>query len=422
MPSGLSGWLAHIESTSPSPVMMGLDRVSAVWRRMGVSLEGRTVITVGGTNGKGSCAAMADSILGQAGYRTMLYSSPHLVAYNERVRIRGVAVADELLCDSFAAVEKARLACGAPVLTYFEFGTLAAAWCAAREDCEALVLEVGLGGRLDAVNVFDADVAVITMVAADHVDYLGSDREQIGWEKAHIMRADRPAVIGERSPPGSVRKYAREIGAAMHVVGKDFAARTGEGGTWSYSGMDTRYRTLPSPALRGRHQLGNAATALAALETQRKRLPLTVAHVRQGLLSVRLRGRTEVIAQDPCTVLDVAHNPSAAAELAGSLLDMGYFPRTVAIFGIMADKDVAGVVGALADHIDLWLTVPLDVRRGANPRTLAAMIREEGKEAIACDSVPAAKELAHDRCTKRDRILVFGSFLTVGHYLESAES
>ena len=422
MPSDLAGWLDHIGRNSSSPVMLGLERVREVWERMAISLEGRTVVTVGGTNGKGSCTAFLESILDAAGYRVMRYSSPHIRRYSERVRISGKEADDEMLCSAFSAVERARKASSAVPLTYFEFSTLAALWCAAESDCEALALEVGLGGRLDAVNAVDPDVAVITMVGIDHVDHLGDDRERIGWEKAHIMRPRKPAVIGEKRPPESVGQHARAIGAKMHVLGQDFGYRTAADGSWSYQGIAADCHALPRPALTGTHQIVNAATALAALETLRGRFPLAAAHVREGIQSVRLDGRLQVVPGQPATVLDVAHNPDAARRLADGLLGLGFSPETVAIFGIMADKDIDGVIDAMEGRIDHWLTIPLGTVRGENPQALAERIRAKKASAEACGSTALAGISARRRCGAHGRIVVFGSFLAVSSYLESTEN
>jgi len=418
MPSGLAEWADYIGRVAPRPVMLGLDRAAAVWRQMGVSLEGRAVVTVGGTNGKGSCTAIMDAILERAGYRAMRYSSPHLLAYNERVRIAGEDAPDGLLCDSFAAVEEARRKAGNVDLTYFEFATLGAAWCAVQAECEILALEVGLGGRLDAVNLFDADVAVITMVGIDHVEHLGSDREQIGSEKAHIMRPGRAAIVGELKPPASLELHAQEIGARALVLGRDYGFRAEREGAWDYLGLRADCRSLPYPALRGDHQLANAAAALAALETLRERFPLAAGQIREGLHAVRLEGRMQVLPGEPCTILDVAHNPSAAAALARMLAKMGYFRSTAAIIGVMADKDAGGIVSELAGHVDRWIAAPLGVERGEDPGRLKRRIGEAGAQCVACDSMGDARRLARSPEGGHDRIVVLGSFLTVSRYLE----
>lgn len=419
MGRSLDGWLGHIGQVAAAPVMLGLDRLARVWDGMGTRLDGIPIVTVAGTNGKGSCVAMIEAVLSHAGYRTLSYTSPHMLAYNERVRIDGSPVPDSLLCESFSAVEEARARCGGAVLTYFEFGTLGAAWCAARAAPDACVLEVGLGARLDAVNLFDPDVSVITSVDIDHVEHLGSDREQIGLEKAHVMRPGRPAVVGDRSPPRSLRDHAKRIGARALFLGEDFGLTVGGDGSWTYDGPSASYRALPHPALRGRHQLRNAATALTALGELRERLPLAVAQVRQGLLGARLPGRMQVLPGRPCVVLDVAHNVSAARSLDDALAGMGFHPATVAIFGIMSDKDIDGVTGALGDRVDEWLTVPLGVGRGCDPVALAGRLESQGRKAGACASVAEARERALAVCGEQDRVVVFGSFLAVGQYLQA---
>jgi dihydrofolate synthase / folylpolyglutamate synthase len=404
----LEDWLRHIEQQHPQPIALGLDRVLQVLTKMKLRLQ-CPVITVGGTNGKGSTCAMLESILRAGGHRTGLYTSPHLVSYNERVRIAGVELEDSALCEAFAAVEEARA--GTP-LTYFEFGTLAAFWIFSKQDIEAAILEVGLGGRLDAVNVLDADCAVLTSVGIDHVDYLGPDREAIGREKAGIFRPYRPAVVAEPDPPRSV------LGAVGNklFLGKDFGF-TAEKAQWSYWGPRGRRSGLAHPALRGSIQLRNAAAALCALDTLE--LAIAMQDVRRGLAEVELPARFQALPGRPQVVLDVAHNVEAARTLAENLAASGFAPETIAVCGMLRDKDIAGVLRELAPRITRWHFASLPGARGASAKELEIEIAKAG---IAVpvekhDSAQSAFASALKRAEEGDKIVVFGSFLTVGEVM-----
>ena len=380
---------------------MGLDRIRSVLDRMKVRLQ-HPVLTVGGTNGKGSTCAMLESILRAAGYRTGLYSSPHLVRYNERVRIAGAECDDRLLCEGFAAVEAAR---SDTPLTYFEFGTLAAFWIFQNQKIEAAVLEVGLGGRLDAVNVLDADCAVLTSVGIDHVDYLGPDRESIGREKAGIFRAGRPAVIAEPDPPRSVLQAPGD----KLLFRKDFSYAA-EGGQWSYSGPAGKRAGLAFPALRGAIQLRNAAAALCALDALA--LPIAMQEIRSGLAEVSLPGRFQALPGRPQILLDVAHNPQAARILAENLAASGFAPETYAVCGMLRDKDIAGVLRELAPRVTQWHLATLSGPRGASADELEARLEKSSVRKF--DSPAGALGAALERASENDKIVVFGSFLTVG--------
>ncbi len=418
-PTTLPAWLAYLETLHPRAIAMGLDRVQAVHARMGTALA-CPVITVAGTNGKGSTCALLEAMLRAAGYRVGLYTSPHLIRYNERVRIDAREATDAELVAALDAVEDARTAPaaagGAPTpLTYFESGTLAALWLFARAGLDVAILEVGLGGRLDAVNIVDADAAVVTTVDLDHMDYLGPTREAIGREKAGIFRAGRAAVCGDPDPPRSLVDHAAAIGAPLTLMGRDFGYER-EATQWQYRGPGGRRFGLPHPALRGAHQLGNAATALAALDLVRDRLPVSGGAVREGLVSVSLPGRFQVLPGRPTVVLDVAHNPHAAGVLAAALATMGYHRETTAVFGMLADKDIAGVVAVLRGAVDRWHVATLPGPRGASGEALAAVLRAGGiaPEAIRrFDDVAAAYAAARESAGEADRIIVFGSFLTV---------
>jgi dihydrofolate synthase/folylpolyglutamate synthase len=396
----LAAWLAYIERQHPQAIALGLERVRDVLDRMQVRLQ-CPVVTVGGTNGKGSTCAMLESILRAGGTRTGLYTSPHLVRYNERVRVAGVEADDALVCSGFEAVEAARR--GVP-LTYFEFGTLGAFWVFAQEKIEAAILEVGLGGRLDAVNVLDADCAVLTSVGIDHVDFLGPDRESIGREKAGIFRPYRPAVIAEPDPPHAV------LGAVGNklLFGKDFGCEA-QGAQWSYWGPRGRRAGLAHPALRGAIQLRNAAAALCALDALG--LPLAAQDVRRGLAEVELPARFQVLPGRPQVILDVAHNVEAAKTLAENLLSAGYAAETIAVCGMLRDKDIAGVLRTLSPRVTRWHLASLPGARGASAEELAKHLPGS---VFSFESPAAALSAALGRAGEGDKIVVFGSFLTVG--------
>ena len=422
-PTTLAGWLAYLETLHPKSIALGLERVREVAHRLPLAFAG-PMVTVTGTNGKGSTCAMLEAILSAAGYRVGLYMSPHLRRYNERVRIARSLVSDDDLLTAFRAVEDARIGGSgdaAMPLTYFEFGTLAALWLFAREQLDALVLEVGLGGRLDAVNLMDADVAVVTTVDLDHMDYLGPTREDIGREKAGIFRAGRPAVCGERDPPAALVDAARAIGAPLLRIGREFDF-VAEGTQWRYRGPNGECYGLPVPALRGDFQFGNAAVALTALDVLRDRLPVPTAAIRDGLVSVELSGRFQVLPGRPTIVLDVAHNPHAARALAGSLATMGFHPETFAVFGMYADKDIRAVVDAMKARVDHWYVAGLPGARGAPTLTIIEKLRAAGIAQSAIhpfDSIASAYRAACDAASDADRIIVFGSFLTVAAALDA---
>ena len=409
----LEQWLDYIERLHPQAIALGLERVSRVKDALGLDPR-YPVITVGGTNGKGSVCAMLEAILHEAGYRVGCYTSPHLLRYPERVRVGRNEASDEDLVRAFDAVESARK--GVP-LTYFEMGTLAALWLFAERRVEAGVLEVGLGGRLDAVNAFDADCAVVTTVDIDHVDFLGGDREAIGREKAGIFRAGRPAVCGDADPPASLLGHAGRIGARLLLRGVDFGA-TAQERQWQYWGPRGKRSALPYPALRGARQVDNAAVAITALDCVRERLPVNMNDIRGGLQHVEARGRFEVLPGRPRVILDVAHNPQAARTLAASLAALGG-GRTFAVFAMLKDKDIAGVVAALKPAVDHWFIAPLGGSRGADAATLRQVLEAHAVTSItACADVAAAYSQACDMAAENDRIAVFGSFYTVASVMQ----
>ena len=419
-PDSLAAWLAYIERLHARPIDLGLERVRVVAQRLGICFD-CPVIVVGGTNGKGSTCVMLEAILRAAGYRTGLYTSPHLLRFNERARVDGVEASDAALIEHFAAVESAR---GDTTLTYFEFTTLAILRLFAQANLDAVILEVGLGGRLDAVNIVDADAAVITSVDLDHMDFLGPTREHIGWEKAHIYRPGRPAICADPQPPARLIEVAESMGADLWRFGRDFNY-SGDRQQWAYGGRQVRRNGLPYPALRGANQLLNASGALAALESLAARLPVAQSAVREGLLRAQIPGRFQILPGQPALILDVAHNPHAAAVLAQNLDAMGYFPETHAVFGMLADKDIVGVVARVAGRIDRWHVATLPGPRGTSAAALAAQLRAAGvaPEAIAEHaSVESALEAAQGAVQPADRILVFGSFLTVADAMRALEA
>ena len=414
----LADWLAHAEQLHSKNIELGLDRVRAVADRMGLHFD-CPVITVAGTNGKGSTCAMLESILRHAGYRTGVYSSPHLVHFEERLRLYGESVSAADLLPCFEAVEAAR---GDTTLTYFEFTTLAIMACMQSARLDVVILEVGLGGRLDAVNIIDADCAVITSIDLDHMDFLGPDRESIGFEKAGILRAGRPAIVSDPMPPQSVIVHAQAIGADLWRFGQDFNV-SGDPQQWGWAGRGRRYSGLAYPALRGANQLINAAGVLAALESLRPRLPINAQAVRNGFAMVELPGRFQIIPGQPALVLDVAHNAHAVAALAANLDAMGFYPTTHAVFGLMADKDSAPIFARIGPLIDRWYFTDLPTPRAASAADLMARWEAQNKRTDATASTHAAPMSALDAAIAAadpaDRIVVFGSFFTVGGVLQN---
>ena len=425
-PQTLDEWLAYCEQLHPKNIDMGLDRVKVVADRMGIRLR-CPVITVAGTNGKGSTCAMLESILLQAGYRTGVYTSPHLVDFEERLRLRGESIDAINLVAAFADVERARCQNDAEVsLTYFEFSTLAILHVMARSALDVAILEVGLGGRLDAVNIIDPDCAVITSIDLDHMEFLGSDRERIGFEKAGIMRTGRTVVVSDPMPPQSVLDRATEIDADLWRFGVDFNV-AGDKQQWGWAASSAkggrRYSGLAYPALRGANQLVNAAGVLAALTALRDRLPVTAQAVRNGLAFVELPGRFQIIPGQPTLVLDVAHNPHSVAALAANLDAMGYFPTTHAVFGAMADKDLTLMLDKVRPLIDKWYFTELPTPRAASAAALLDKWQAQNAHKDATASVHPdprqALQAAIDAADPTDRIVVFGSFYTVGGILKN---
>lgn len=427
LPTPLSDWLALLETMHPKAIDMGLERVAQVKERLDIRFD-CPVIIVGGTNGKGSTCAMLESILLQAGYRVGLYTSPHLLDFNERARINGDPASDQALIEQFVEVEAKRAGIS---LTYFEFTTLAILRLFAQAQLDAVILEVGLGGRLDAVNVLDADVAIVTSVDIDHTEYLGDTREQIGFEKAGIFRPGKTAICADPVPPKSLVDHAQAIGADFWLFGRDYNY-SGDKQQWNYGGRAQRRNSLGYPSLRGANQLLNASAALAALEALRHRLPVGAQEVRNGLVMVELPGRFQVLPGQPAVILDVAHNPHAAATLAQNLDNMGFHRYTFAVFGAMQDKDIGGIIARLKDRVDHWCITDLPLPRAASAEQIRQKLLEAGvveqtqagaEHSIRTFASPAAAFAnARSRAGENDRIAVFGSFLTVAGVMEAKRS
>ena len=413
----LQEWLAFCEQLHPVAIDLGLDRVKTVADRMALRFD-CPVITVAGTNGKGSTCAMLEAILLESGYKTGVYTSPHLVHFEERCRLHGESASAEVFAEAFAAVESAR---GDVSLTYFEFSTLAILHLMARSGLDVAILEVGLGGRLDAVNIIDTDCAVITSIDIDHTAILGKDRETIGLEKAGIMRAGRPVVVSDPVPPQSVVDHAAVVGADLWRFGKDFNF-SGDKLQWAWAGRGRRYAGMAYPALRGANQLVNASGVLAALEALRQRIPVTAQAVRNGLAMVELPGRFQIVPGQPVLVLDVAHNPHSVAALAENLDAMGFYPTTHAVFGAMADKDLAPMLARVNPLIDRWYFTDLPLPRAASASSLqqawqAQNTRQDTASSLHADPMAALKA-AIEAADPADRIVIFGSFYTVGGVLQ----
>ncbi|MEE4378631.1 MAG: bifunctional tetrahydrofolate synthase/dihydrofolate synthase [Candidatus Competibacteraceae bacterium] len=411
----LAQWLAWQETLHPKAIDPGLERVHEVAVRLGLHQPNYRVITVGGTNGKGSCVAFLDAILRTAGYRVGAYTSPHLLRYNERIRINGREVDDAALCHAFTRIDAAR---GAISLTYFEFGTLAALDIFREAGVEVAVLEVGLGGRLDAVNILDADAALITSIDLDHMEWLGPDRDSIGFEKAGIYRAGRPAICADPSPPARLINHARNLGALFIQAGQDYTFQCAAT-HWQWRHGSVAWEELPLPKLFGRHQIANAAAALMTLHALSVQLPITIEAIRKGLEQAGTLGRFQIISGPVEWILDVAHNAHAANALAQGLRDRPCSGRTWVVLGMLADKDAATVIRPLNDLVDGWLVASLEGQRGRTGFQLANTLKQAGITAsvVPFSGVPDACLAAARQAIPGDRIVVCGSFYTVAQAL-----
>jgi len=407
----LSDWLHWQEQLHPKSIDLGLSRVQQVWRRLHAVDFTCPVITVAGTNGKGSCIAMLQAIYREAGYAVGSYTSPHIWRYNERIRINETLVSDQALCEAFARVDDAREDVS---LTYFEFGTLAALDIFKRHQLDVVILEVGLGGRLDAVNIIDADVAVISSIDLDHVQWLGPDRESIGREKAGILRSENIGVLIDPAPPESVKAYARSLGNRLLCLGEDFRYTQAQG-SWSWSSNTIQRVGLPVPALAGEHQLRNAAGVIMVVESLQSRLHVTQTQLRQGLLSVRLPGRFHLVPGEVNHIYDVAHNPAAAQELARTLNQAGLGGSVYAVFSALTDKDLAGIVAPLCALVTHWHIADLACERSASIAQLHDAMTSVCPDAQITPhhNLGEAVAAADQQASIGDVVLIYGSFYAV---------
>ncbi len=423
----LDSWLTYLESAHPVGIDMGLTRINQVKDKLNLAFN-VPVITVGGTNGKGSTCAFLESIFSNAGYKVACHTSPHLSVFNERARINLENVDSSTLLNYFRQVEQARASLDPAVtLTYFEFTTLAILLCFSMAPVDVVILEVGLGGRLDAVNIIDADCSIVTSIDIDHQHFLGNTREAIGLEKAGIYRAGKPAICSDPVPPKSLIDYAKSIGADLWQPGVDFNFQ-GDQQQWAWNGRGKRFSGLGYPALRGANQLLNASGVLAALCALRDKLPVSVQDIRNGFAMVELPGRFQIIPGQPTIVLDVAHNPHASATLSKGLDKMGYFPYTYAIFGVMQDKDIDAVIKPMLEIVDYWYCVDLPTPRAATAENLSQRLRELGVKDTDISGIDIftspslAYEKSLNKVSQNDRIVVFGSFFTVSGVLDYRKS
>ena len=443
VPSGddINSWLTYIEALHPKSIEMGLLRVKKVFDRLSIQLQ-FPIITVAGTNGKGSTCAMLERIYTEAGYNVACYTSPHFIHFKERIRINLEVADNALIVQAFKAVEIARQ--DIP-LTYFEFSTLAAFWIFSQQPIDVAILEIGLGGRLDAVNIVEPNCAIVTSIDLDHMDYLGSTREKIGFEKAGVYRANKPAICGDANPPKSLRGHAIDIGADYLAINQSFHYHV-DNDVWDYSFNHTKYKHLPKPALKGAFQIENAACALTAITKLQAFLPVAEQAISQALSTVRLLGRFQQIKQQPMVLVDVAHNPQAALSLAHNLAEMDFFGKTIAVFAMLADKEISGVIQAVGSQIDVWHVASIQTARGANAQILQQAIQEKfpSKAVFIHPSVTEAYQAAclqtgenttslvderilnnntHEKAAsifagENVRIVVFGSFYTVAAILQ----
>lgn len=423
----LNDWLSHLETAHSNGLIdMGLSRVGEVKNKMNLQPQ-CPVIAVGGTNGKGSVCAFLSQIYHQAGFKVGTLTSPHLLKFNERIAINTEPVSDEAIIASFERIEAAR---GDISLTYFEFNTLAAVDIFMREQVDLMILEVGLGGRLDAVNVFDADCAIVTSIDLDHQSFLGSTIEEVAYEKAGIFRTSKPAICGQNPPPESLRRHAEETAAVLLVSKHDFSFTRLEQQQWSFrfhpqstgelfsDGLTRNRNALPIPALRGAYQLGNAACALAAIECMNDKLPIDIGSIKRGLLLTSNPGRFQVLPGRPLVILDVGHNPHAANALKQGLITLPFAAKRTAVFSMLADKDIDSVLDIVKDQFDQWYIAPLHLPRGMNNNQLEQKLSAHGIENVtAFDNIQNAYQAALAASSENDRITVFGSFHTVAEVM-----
>lgn len=424
MKKNLNDWLSHLETAhSAGLIDMGLSRVGEVKNTMRLNPQ-CPVIVVAGTNGKGSVCAFLSQIYKEAGFKTGTLTSPHLLKFNERICVNTQPVSDEEIVAAFERIEAAR---GDISLTYFEFNTLAAVDIFMRSQVDVMILEVGLGGRLDAVNIFDADVSVVTSIDLDHQSFLGDTIEQVGYEKAGVFRSGKPAICGQNPPPESLRKHAEAIGADLLLIGEDFSYTKLENQQWSYrfhpnpqfSDRHTRNRNaLPIPALRGAYQINNAACALTVIECLNQQLPIDIGAIKRGLLMVHNPGRFQVLPGRPLTVLDVGHNPHAARALRQGLMALPFAQNRTAVFSMLNDKDIDSVLAILKDQFDEWHIAPLHLPRGmASEQLVEKLAAHDISNVKQFENIAKAYDAAFAAASENDRIVVFGSFHTVAEVM-----
>ena len=412
--SSLADWLQWQEQCHPRPIDLGLDRVEGVYRRLSGQHQPLTV-TVAGTNGKGSCVAFLEAIYRTQGYRVGAYTSPHIVTYNERIRIDGIPVSDQAICQAFERIDGVR---GDTSLSYFEFGTLAALDIFARADVDIQLLEVGLGGRLDAVNIIDPDVALVTTIALDHVDWLGDSIEQIAREKAGIFRANVPAIIGDSKAPSTLTGTANEKGARVFQLGHQFGYRKEED-RWQWWSNGDSIDNLPEPVFKGEHQYRNASAVIMAVKSLQDRLPVEEPSIVRGLRDAKLKGRFQLIEAGVPVLLDVGHNPQAVETLLAYLHSDFPDVKIHAVFAMMKDKDIAGVIDLMRQRVADWYLAPLSTPRAANPSVLSEIFQQQDIKCVhsGFDDFKAAFDAAYCNALPGEMILIFGSFFLVSEYL-----
>tara|TARA_Y100000589_G_scaffold280544_1_gene277004 strand:+ start:106 stop:1443 length:1338 start_codon:yes stop_codon:yes gene_type:complete len=423
-PNQLDKWLAKLLEAHPKQIALGLKRVRSVAERLNLRILDRqirlssTVIVVGGTNGKGSVCAFLENILLSAGYTTTLYTSPHILTFKERLRSNGEVLDDSEWIKAFNTVENARVSKPIEELTFFEFSTLAAILISDMLNPDVAIFEIGLGGRLDAVNLLDSDCAVLTTVDLDHEGFLGKTREKIAWEKVHIARSGKPIVLAEENPPEILYSFCKDIGAKQIRVNRDYSYKQ-LGNQWSWRGQEATRHALSMPSLRGNHQIRNASAALACVEALSKQFPISQGSIRKALISVQLPGRLQVLAGQPTIILDVAHNASAARVLSSGLGQLGFYPLTIGVVGLLDDKDSASIFKILQSKIDRWFLVSLDAKKSMNRGRRADSLKKTlmkviPKAEVCCFDTPEEGFTEASKiCEKEDRIVVCGSFVTV---------
>ena len=411
----LTDWLGYIESIHPSTIDLTLERIKIVIERLNLDIS-FPILTVGGTNGKGSTCSILESIYKEAGYKVACYTSPHFLHFNERIKIQALAVSDEVICEAFSRIESAR---EGVTLTYFEYGTIAAMIIFSEAHVDVAILEVGLGGRLDAVNVFDADCAIVTTVDLDHMDYLGHTREAIGFEKAGIYRTEKTAICGDFDPPQSLIKHAEFIHSDLKIIGKDFGYEAHHD-SFDFLIDSSFVINLPLPKLQGDFQLANATNALMAVKAMEDKLPLTEISIQKGIALTLLPGRFQEVKKMPSLILDVAHNPQAARSLSHNLETHVVPGKTIAVFSILKDKDISGVIKVLNLCIDAWFIAEIQNERAASLETISNTIQKINPSAHieAFKNIQEAYQFASKEVTRNDRIIVFGSFFTVADIMK----